>query len=550
MNLPELWRLSKKVYREIVFQSVFSLRTSGAVSWRGDVEKNINTLVKNAETNTMMSKYIMAFFIGFMGVFIPFLGGTPGIERELASVSGVSTMLSTVLFMIAFMGIQVATSFVSSRIADLLVAFPVSKRDVSKILLMCFIRIFDIPLITAVVIIPIAYGISYSSVSGALITLLSVIVTEIFALTLAVSLAFFFYSKVIRGGGKSKRGTLMRMVYMLVWIVPTFLLYSITSIAPQIVNLTKALTQSASYVLALLYPFSLSFLISFATFLKARDPTFLILSLGSSLVYFLLAAYLLKWLVKRIVKIGAGGVIKVFREEVEDTFIVPRSPWLGILKKDLMIASRSPSYFSILAMPIIQAVILGFSTELFYTSSNVSVGFSLLVFLPLLMMASVMVSFLPPTLLTIESTAYSYMWSLPLKKRSLFLAKTILSLSSYLVSLVILLTIMLLTTPNFASIFILIGGIYTFSMLSSIIFETMLIVRMFGRALPSGSLYSKLSSYILPVIISIIISIIPAVAYFMVMVITLSEIPSMVSFAVVSILEFVVALTVLLRIKN
>lgn len=550
MNLSELWRLSKKVYREIVFQSVFSLRTSGAMTWGGDVEKNINTLVKNAGTNTMFAKGMMALFIGSMGVLISFLGATSGIERELASVSSVSTMLSTVLFMIAFMGIQVATSFVSSRIADLLIAFPVSKRDVSKILLMCFIRIFDIPLITAAVVIPIAYGILYSSVSGALITLLSVIATEIFALTLAVSLALFFYSKVIGGSGKSKWGTLMRMVYMLVWIVPTFLLYSITSIAPQIVNLTKALTQSASYVLALLYPFSFSFLISFATFLKASDPIFLILSLGSSLVYFLLAAYFFKWLVKRVVKIGAGGALTVFREEVRDTFITPRSPWLGILKKDLMIASRSSSYFSILVMPVIQAAILGFSTRLIYAPSEVPTEFSLLSLLFLLVFTSVMVSLLPPTLLAIESTAYSYVGSLPLRRRSLVFAKTILSLASYIVSLFTLLVIILITAPNFASSLILGGGIYIFSVLSSIIFEIMLIVRMSGKTPFSGNLYPKLSSYILPMIIGTIISIIPAITFFVTIVFTLSEILSMVSLIVASILEFAIALTFLLRIKN
>lgn len=549
MDLSELWRLSKEVYREIVFQSVFSLRTSGAVAWGGDAEKSINTLIKNAEINTKMSKYMMAFFISFMGVFTTFMGPTMGVERETASIYSVSTMLSMVLFTIAFMGIQVTTSFVSSRIADLLIAFPVSRRDVSKIILMCFIRIFDIPLIAAAIIIPISYGISYSSVPGALTTLLSIIVTEVFALTLAVFLALFFYSKVIRGGGKSKWSTFMRLIYMLVWIVPTFLLYSIMSIMPQIINLMKTITQDILYMLALLYPFSLGFLVSFTTFFTMGDSKIIILSLGSSLIYIILAIYFSRWLVKQIVKIGAGGVSTSFRKEVKDTFITPRSPWLGILKKDLMIASRSPSYFGILAMPAIQAVIFGFSTRTIY-ASKVPVGFSLFMFLPLLVMMSMMVSFLPPTLLAIEGTAYSYVGSLPLKKKSLLFAKTVLSFSSYLISLLILLVIMLFIAPNIVSIFLFLGGIYVFPILASIILEMMVIIRLSGGTLPSGNLYSKLSSYILPIVISIVISVIPTISYFLAMILKFSEIMCIISFLATALLEFATALIFLLRTKN
>lgn len=549
MELSELWKLSKEVYREIVFQSFFSLRTSGGMMWGGDVEKSINTLAKNAETNIKISKYMMAFTVCFLSVFMMVMGPNIGVEKELFSTSSVSMTLSIVLFMVAFMGIQVATSFVSSRIADLLAVFPISKRDVSKIILLCFIRIFDIPLIAAVLIIPIAYGISYSSVSGALTILISIIVTEVFALTLAVFLALFFYSKVIRGGGKSKWSMFMRLLSMLVWIIPTFLLYSIMSIAPQIINLIKTLSQGASYVLASLYPFSFGFLVSFTTFFKISDSKILVLSLGSSLIYILLAVYFSKWLVKRIVKIGFGGVSTFSREVAKDTFITPRSPWLGILKKDLMIASRAPSYFTILAMPVIQAVIFGFSTGTFY-ASEAPVGFSLFMFLPLLIMPSIMVSILPPTLLAIEGTAYSYVGSLPLKKKSLLFAKTILSFSSYLISLLILVVIMLLTVPKLVLAFMFLGGIYIFPVLSSIILEMLVIIRLFGGTLPSGNLYSKPVSYILPIVISIVILVIPVISFFLAMIVTFSESMSIISLLVAAILEFMIALIFLLRVKN
>lgn len=214
-----------------------------------------------------------------------------------------------------------------------------------------------------------------------------------------------------------------------------------------------------------------------------------------------------------------------------------------------MIASRSLSCFSILVMPVIQAVIFGFSTRTIY-ASEASVGFSFFMFLPLLIITAMIISFLPPTLLAIEGTAYSYVGSLPLKKKELYFAKIILSLSPYLVSLLVLSVILLLTTLNLVSTFIILRGIYIFPVLSSIIFEILVIIKMLDRTLPSGNLYSRISSSLLPMVISILISVITAITYFIVMILTLSETLGVISLATVSVIEFIVALMFLLRIKN
>ncbi|MEM2051029.1 MAG: hypothetical protein QXZ11_07940 [Thermoproteota archaeon] len=69
MNVSELWWLSKKVYREIVFQSFFSLRVGGTLPQAGDAEKSIVQLVRSAEWNFMLNKVIFAIFIGVFGGF-------------------------------------------------------------------------------------------------------------------------------------------------------------------------------------------------------------------------------------------------------------------------------------------------------------------------------------------------------------------------------------------------------------------------------------------------------------------------------------------------
>ncbi|MGB9718686.1 MAG: hypothetical protein ACPL4E_09670 [Thermoproteota archaeon] len=546
MNTSELWRLSKKVYREVVFQSFFSLRLGGTLPQAGGAEKSILQLVRSAEWNSMLNKVIFAVFIGAIGVFTFFSGVLLQMDKGLAAACGVSSMLSIVLFMTVFMGLQVATSFVSSRVTEFLTPLPLSSRDVSKILLTCFIRIFDIPLIAAVLIIPVAYGVSYGSVTGALTVLLSVVVTEVFALAIAVLLALSFYSKVVKGGGGSSLKTLTRLFYMLVWIIPMFLMYAVTGFAIQMVNLMKTLTQSLSYLLTLIYPFSLGFLASFATFLRTDDPMVAALSVGSSILYLTLAAYSFKWLVKRVVGIGFGSVAAGSRVEVREVSINPGPPWLGVLKKDLRIASRSPSYFSVLMMPVIQIVIISL-TSLYPDMGSAPVESMPPILLPMFMFSLLMVLILPPLLLNTESMAYSYVGSLPLVRRTLILAKTILSSTVYLASLLVLLTITMLRAPGIVHVFTLFGGVFTFSVVASIIFETILLSRMFGRTIPSGNLYLKFYYYILPWILSYLIAMIPTLVYFIILFLTASFALGVAGLTATSILEFLVSVLLLVR---
>jgi predicted permease len=539
--------LSKKVYGEIAFQSVFSLRAGETLPQTVNFEENIRKLAKSAELNIVLSKIIMTFFICFTGAFTFLSGVLSGIDKSLAVICGVSTVLSIVLLMIVFMGLQITTAFVSSRISEILIPIPISRKDVSKILLMCFVRMFDIPLVTATLAIPIVYGISYRSISGALAVLLSIVATEVFALTITVLLAFFFYSKVVRGGGKSTWRTLIRLFYMLVWIIPMLFMYMVPSLATYIVNLIKNMTQSFSYLLTLLYPFSLGSLASLATFFNISDLHTTAFSLGSSIIYLALAVYSLKWLVKRVVGLGFGSIAAGSRIEVKEVSISPTAPWRGVIKKDLRIASRSPSYFSVLLMPIIQIVIFSFSFSSIYSvEANTNFESMLFISLTMFMFSFFMVLLLPPMLLSIESMAYSYVGSLPLSKKTVITAKTILSLTMYLASVLVMLLIVALRAPVLVPAFATIGGISVFSIAASIIVEILFLSRLFGRSIPPN-IYSKLYVNILLLVIGLVIVSIPVIAYFATLFLTSSSILSTISLTASSILEFLVALLLLVR---
>ncbi|MGB9713774.1 MAG: hypothetical protein ACPLZC_02205 [Candidatus Bathyarchaeales archaeon] len=509
MKIKELWRLSHTVYKEVSFQSIFSLRTGAILPQK---ESDIEHLVRNAEANTLISKILTTIFIAAFG-FSFFLSttiitGSPETPKELVVAGGVTAFLAILLFLIAFMGLQVATSFVSSKIAEVLSALPLSKRDVSQVVFLSFIRIFDIPLIVALTIFPVIYAISNGSFLGGLVSFISVGITEIFALALTISLAGFFYSRILSLGGRSMWKALLRLIFLIIWILPSFGAYLVVNFAVQIAQTFASMAQAFSSLqfIALIYPFSFGFLASYATFLDKINYFVLGLSIISSVGYVTLAVYCLKFVARYIrqISVGFGGVITPKREMVKDTVIQPQAPWFGIIRKDLRMASRSPSYASLFLLPAIQTAILAISFSFGEVGLSATLG--------MLFGMSLVTLLLPPTLLSIEGLASIYTRSLPLKKRTLILAKAALTTTIYAISLIVLFAAAAFLKKNFAFI-LTFGAIHTFSVAAASMLELKILIDKFwSEAFALGNVYARLSTFILVLVPGLIMVLIPIVA--------------------------------------
>jgi predicted permease len=542
LRFSELWRLSSVVYKEISFQSIFSLRAGSLLKQKGKTD--IERLVSNARTNTLMSKIITAIFMAVFGSFVfvsSTVNTTLALSRELAFVGGVSAFLAGVLFLIAFMGLQVTTSFVSSKVVDVLGPLPLSRNEISRVIFLCLMRIFDLPLISAHVVFLAAYLLIGGPILGALIAVVCIFATEVFALALTIGLAGFFYSRVARGG-RSKWQVLTRFLFMFVWILPTFAAYFIMSFSGQIVQSFTSFAQSFSsllQVLVLVYPFSYGFLMSHITFPNGFDNPSLSLSVVASIGYMAAAAYCLNWIAKTAGRIGTSQVVARRVEATKDTFVKPRIPWLGIIHKDLRVASRTPSYASLFLLPFVQSALLAVSFSLG--------GMDLTKTLGMLVGVSLMTLLLPPTLLSIEGISSAYVKSLPMKKKSLISAKTLLSVGIYLLSLIVLLAVSLYLRQDL-SLIIMFGSIHTLSISAAIILEvTILTNRFWKEGFAVGNLYSRLSSYILILILGFVVVLLPIVAAFTAFILA----PHLVSpvFAVIACVEFAVMVTVASRVS-
>ncbi|MCJ7429705.1 hypothetical protein MUO83_00640, partial [Candidatus Bathyarchaeota archaeon] len=185
--------------------------------------------------------------------------------------------------------------------------------------------------------------------------------------------------------------------------------------------------------------------------------------------------------------------------------VSPQVPWLGTIRKDLRIASRSPSYASLFLLPAIEAAVLAMS---FSSFSEVGLSSTL----GLLTGMSVIVLMLPPTLVSIEGLAASYTRSLPLKKKTLISAKTLLSTLTYAISLVVLFIVALYMGKSYFYI-LTFGAIHLFSVAAATMLELIILTNKFWKeGFAIGNIYARLTTYILIILPGLAVVMIPIIA--------------------------------------
>ncbi|MBS7647097.1 MAG: hypothetical protein QXK93_07290 [Candidatus Bathyarchaeia archaeon] len=514
-KFSEVWKISGVVYREVCFQSIFSLRLGAALP-QMDSQK-INRIAKQAEINMLISKILITIFVvvlavlplGFWSYFIMELK----LAEELAVVSCVSVFLASLFFLLVMLGLQATTSLISTKAFEILGNLPISRKDISRIALVSFLRIFDIPLTAVLVIFPLVFSIVVRSFFGGLVALFAAVLTEIFALALTIGLAKFFYSRIVGGGGGSKYKTIIRFIYMLVWILPSFGIYLIMNFATRILQIfAYSLTQLSFVhilVFAFVYPFSLGFAVAFATFPQKISLAFVTVLIVSIILYVALGYFGLNYIKSTIKRVGSSGLIAVSKAFVKDLIIQPKSAILGIIIKDIRIASRSPSYASILMLPALQTLIVVVSI-LGITGINLV---TVLGFLTGVSLLSLMVT---PTLFSAETLASAYTRSLPLKRSTVIAAKTFLSTVTYLCCVVVL-TIIALYLRKEPIILTAFGLGQTISVSAGCLAELLLLVKKFWDVkLAPGGIYTNLGAFIIVLIPGIILCLTPITICFIV----------------------------------
>jgi predicted permease len=483
-ELRELWRISGFVYREVAYQLVYMQRSGSRLPQAEDASK----LAKGATSHMLMNKVLAAGFLSAMGVFTAFLGVPVGGDAAFGFAAFLATLLAYTLFLF----LQPMTSFVSVKVAELLAPLPLSKSEASAVALLAFVKLFDVAIVAVAIVVPAAYAVVYRSPLAWLIALLGVAATCVFALAAAFALAHAFYTKVVRGGGGSAGAALLRTLGMLAWVFAAVLPYLLSDL---IAGLAQALAGAEELLRGagldqLLYPLPFAHLLAFAIGHATAPPALPALAAAG----YAAAAYAAsKWLVRRVLEVCAGGLPPALA--AGPLALKTTHPWLAVVKKDLKLASRSPTHAFTVFAPIAYGVYLAVTWASEWASALGIATFTL---------ASAI------TLLSTEALAEQATGSLPLTRRLLVSSKISLAAGVYLLS----------TGAAAAAAaaggkpalpLALLGLAYAPAVAASAIILSLLALSEGGA--PPGDLYSRLARYLLPLIAGFLLLLIPAAVY-------------------------------------
>jgi len=433
-------RLCREAFVELSFQAIYAFR-QGNVLPPTDASK----LSGRARNRVLQSKALVAGLLGFLtiGAGLILYDATFVAARLLPNPipvplfqAGVLTaLLSLDVAFLWWTGLQVLPTFLSAGVLPVLEPLPIDETTLRQTAVILYLRLFDVPVLTLLVLTPLVVGLALGLLAG-LAILPGVVAAVLFALALALVTGRFFVRRVqgSRGGGGR---SILRWTYLILWVVPAFGLFGFVTLAPAFFGALSTLSAagpSISFdVLWGSFPFSLASLPALLTdgtgALPVGDGGLAVL-LGASAGYLALAVAAALWMGRAIRDVGIAppGV------PVPSTPSVPTLNTTGrvysVLVKDLRMASRTPGYAFLILLPILDAVALGLLT--YVSGPRPGTGTSLA--LGAVTTAALLGTFFGPAFFAIEVVAYSYGRTLPLPDRSLVLGKVALIGAIYLVA--------------------------------------------------------------------------------------------------------------------
>jgi len=439
MSWREAFRLSDVAFSELALQAVYAFRQGNI--FPAGTPKN---LVARSRRRVVQSKIVISVVLGLMTFGAAAILRLKALNPEVfPSVpgglfqSGILTgLFSLDIALLWWTGVQVIPTLISSGVLTVLEPLPIDRRTLQRVSGILYLRLFDMPALTILVLTPFAVGLALGPIAG-LAALPGAAVAVVFALALSLLTGRFFLRRVqgSRGGGGR---AFVRWAYLVLWLVPAFAMFAFITAAPAFFQTLGGLAVQGpsldSALLAAAFPFSFATLPAIAfggpSSLAILSPTVDLVIAISAAGYLALAVWSAVWL--------AGSVRTLLFVPVQSPVALstalptlrPTGRARSVLVKDLRIASRTPGYAFLILLPILDAIALGLLTYASPVQSPVAASLAL----GAVTTAALLATFFGPAFFAIEVIAYSYGRSLPLSNRSIVFGKVALISLMYLVA--------------------------------------------------------------------------------------------------------------------
>jgi predicted permease len=429
MKLIEAWHLSRMPYREVVYRSL--AEEKGRMWWGAFGKSHFDKegqsdleLTKRVLRIAKFDKLIVAAFC-IISSAMPFTSLFFG-SQTFGLASSISLSLAVTFGFTALYAIQTLSSFVSFESSALLSTLPLSKDDFSKITLFSFVRSVDYIVVGATVTQVILVASLTGSPTVTLLMFVASIMNAVFAVTIALWFSRLFHRNFMRGG-RSKIGTILRLVFIVMWgslLLGVGLLLSIPwYIVPQLEMALLGFNQLSNQLLFIIYPFSAGIALANLVYSNAVSSAVLIAS-GAMIGYLILAGAATKWSIETVKHMSKEAGLKIARVRTQDFSIKTHSPILGYVIKDLKISTRNPATAFFFALPVLETLIV----SLLITNYQMLKASAILV---ATVTGGILALLMPLALLTAEGKGLEYAKTLPVNANRIITSKALVSTTAY-----------------------------------------------------------------------------------------------------------------------
>ncbi len=439
MSWREAIRLSNVAFTELSLQAVYAFRQGNVLP-----PGRSKNLVARSRRLVLQSKVVISAVLALLTLGAVAILHEKALNPEILSSvpaglfqSAVLTgLLSLDIALLWWTGVQVVPTLISSGVLPVLEPLPIDPRTFRRVAGILYLRLFDLPALTILILTPLAVGAALGPLAG-LAALPGAVVAVLYALALALLTGRFFLRRVqgSRGGGGR---AVVRWAYLVLWLVPAFAMFAFITAAPAFFRALAVLaTQGPSLSSAFLvaaFPFSFAVLPAIVAggtaSIAILSPTVdLVLGVATAF-YVALAVWSVVWLAGSVRTLLFLPVQTPAHLPTGSTTLRPTGRARAVLVKDLRIASRTPGYAFLILLPILDAGALGLLT--YATPAQNPAAASLA--LGAVTTAALLATFFGPAFFAIEVVAYSYGRSLPLSNQSTILGKVALISLMYLVA--------------------------------------------------------------------------------------------------------------------
>ncbi len=528
MNLSESWRVSKITYQEIAFNAMLQ-----ANKYRLDFgqHKNAVKFMKMIKRNVLVNKIIISIFL-FMGSISPYFSVLFLHNNLVAYGVALSVSLIISFAFVLFYEMQLLPYLINASGLQTLRLFPLNDKEISFISLLTLLRTIDYPILSVIIGQIMLQLIVKSSVIIIILIILLSLLNVSFAISVALFFSKLFYKFIF---GTSKWG-FIRFLYTLTWGLGVTAIYFLPNmlqgLTPYIENIITNMT-NYSILPLLIYPFPLVLLIT--------NPTLVPLPLILMSIFYLFIMILsIRNTISFLQNIVFGYQINIQRTKTNINIKI-RNIILAIMIKDLRLASRTPNLAFIFVLPLFEVlfIITRFSFEVpsdiisivdYRVISGIFVGGFL----------SILVSLL---LLNSEFASITYTASLPIKTRTIILAKAFFSMLTYFPVFIVFL---IFSKSMIVSLFILLSIIPIIA--GSILGPTIFLLIVNKGSLGAPSLFVSPIYALIPLAIIGITIVIPMSVYIFFS--TINTLYSVASACIISFLEVIISVVFLSLLKD